>query len=433
MGSFLLDPLLNNMDSLNPKAATQAAPAQNQPKRSLLSKVGHFLYSPRTLTTKTVGTDAQGNIVPVTAQAQIPTLLGGFIRPSMEAQQSMLNTAIQSAQAGALAKMEQMKMALEKAHVPVPTPYGIAVYDRLNNKFLPGLNWDELAKGNLQPTADNLFGPGGSMEDATPQERGEFAIRMSQIGSRPPDEKSRAGAAVFKDMYDRIAARRSKAENYPAIVQEYLFQVQEDIKAGKKPPSFDEYQTRDANRKASRTTIINQPDKILTPTEAAQLGVPYGTTRERAFGISPATEAQKITGNYANRVEQANDIINELEPDIVKMGLLGQTYQKIAPNFMQTNTGQVFDQAKRNFINSVLRRESGAVISASEFSEGEKQYFPVPGDNASVLKNKRRNRESVVQNFIQSAGNAYQAPGTLTKPSRSMQSEKVVDFKNLPQ
>jgi hypothetical protein len=55
-----------------------------------------------------------------------------------------------------------------------------------------------------------------------------------------------------------------------------------------------------------------------------------------------------------------------------------------------------YEQAKRDFINANLRRESGAAIQPSEFDSAEKQYFPVPGDSPAVIAQKRRNRETVI-------------------------------------
>ncbi len=55
-----------------------------------------------------------------------------------------------------------------------------------------------------------------------------------------------------------------------------------------------------------------------------------------------------------------------------------------------------YEQAKRDFINANLRRESGAAIADSEFDSAEKQYFPVPGDSPAVIAQKRRNRETVI-------------------------------------
>ena len=51
------------------------------------------------------------------------------------------------------------------------------------------------------------------------------------------------------------------------------------------------------------------------------------------------------------------------------------------------------DQAERNFVNAILRRESGSAISAAEFDSANKQYFPQVGDSPDVLAQKRRNRE----------------------------------------
>lgn len=49
-------------------------------------------------------------------------------------------------------------------------------------------------------------------------------------------------------------------------------------------------------------------------------------------------------------------------------------------------------QAERNFVNALLRRESGAAISPSEFSNAEEQYFPRAGDDDAVKKQKAENR-----------------------------------------
>jgi hypothetical protein len=77
-------------------------------------------------------------------------------------------------------------------------------------------------------------------------------------------------------------------------------------------------------------------------------------------------------------------------------------------NFALTPEQQTFLQAERNFINSVLRRESGAVISDEEFANARLQYIPQPGDSPQVLEQKRRNRETVKRSFSRDAGPSYQ-------------------------
>ncbi len=46
---------------------------------------------------------------------------------------------------------------------------------------------------------------------------------------------------------------------------------------------------------------------------------------------------------------------------------------------------KLLEQAERNFVNAVLRRESGAAISPEEFVSAEKQYFAQRGDGDAVL------------------------------------------------
>jgi hypothetical protein len=64
---------------------------------------------------------------------------------------------------------------------------------------------------------------------------------------------------------------------------------------------------------------------------------------------------------------------------------------------------QRVEQAQRDFINAVLRRESGAAISASEFENARKQYFPQPGDekHPKVLEQKRRARQIATNLMLQ--------------------------------
>jgi hypothetical protein len=88
----------------------------------------------------------------------------------------------------------------------------------------------------------------------------------------------------------------------------------------------------------------------------------------------------------------------------------------VAVDFRPVN----YDQAKRDFINAILRRESGAVISEEEFANAEQQYFPQPGDGPEVIAQKRANRENAIRGIEVSAGQgarlATQPPSGLDAP-----------------
>lgn len=121
----------------------------------------------------------------------------------------------------------------------------------------------------------------------------------------------------------------------------------------------------------------------------------------------PKPDQFKVAG-FARRLEQAEDVFG----DLGKMGYdrtskLGAAYNAMAPAAMESGAYKANEQAERNFINAVLRRESGASISPTEFESAEKQYFPRPGDPESLVQQKALNRQQVLESLKAEAGTAY--------------------------
>jgi len=123
--------------------------------------------------------------------------------------------------------------------------------------------------------------------------------------------------------------------------------------------------------------------------------------------VKPATAAQGITAGYASRIEQAEPTLKSTQDKIVNMNPLQFSLTWDKPSWMQSTELQQYMQAARNFVNAVLRRESGAVISPSEFDEARKQYLPQPGDSAETLQLKDKNRQVILQSLIKASGSAY--------------------------
>lgn len=182
-----------------------------------------------------------------------------------------------------------------------------------------------------------------------------------------------------------------------------------------------EVQSRiDLNRsKIGQDQIINNPDGSQTIIRASGKA-------EKA-----PTEFQGKSALYGARAKEAHDIMLALE------GLTGKdAYNRLAAtsfggngvmntlaNPVMSESTQKAVQAQRDFINAVLRQESGAAISQPEFENAIKQYFPQPGDKNDVLEQKRRNRETAIMGFQNSAGKAaFDAP-----PLPSQQSKQSVD------
>lgn len=114
------------------------------------------------------------------------------------------------------------------------------------------------------------------------------------------------------------------------------------------------------------------------------------------------TERQAAT--FAKRLEQAEGVFENLAAsgtDPTSAKFAGQRY---LPEMFKPENVKMQEQAERNFVNAVLRRESGAAISASEFDSAEKQYFPRIGDTPAVLRQKEINRKIAMQGLVAEAG-----------------------------
>lgn len=126
------------------------------------------------------------------------------------------------------------------------------------------------------------------------------------------------------------------------------------------------------------------------------------------------TEAQGKATGFALRAKEASDILDvvgkdgKVQPGVLKrvgesVPLVGEGLGTLL-NVTQTPQQQQVEQAQRNFLNAILRQESGAAINQSEFDNGKKQYFPQPGDSKEVIEQKRLNRENVVKSLQVAAG-----------------------------
>jgi hypothetical protein len=173
---------------------------------------------------------------------------------------------------------------------------------------------------------------------------------------------------------------------------------------GSSHPRFNIVQGADADGK---------PAMIRTNVDTGQIEVlPIPAGANFVKRDQPATQDQSNLALYANRVEQADPILKTLEGSITKMNPLSFAAQLKADHpSLQSAEIQQYNQAARNFINAVLRRESGAAIAESEFANARGQYLPVPGDSPQVLAQKAENRRIVLENYKRSAGPAYKSMG----------------------
>lgn len=152
--------------------------------------------------------------------------------------------------------------------------------------------------------------------------------------------------------------------------------------------------------------------------EPALKPIPGGPADKPAAGPKPLNEGQAKALLFGSRMAIADEIMNELAaqnklfPNIIKQGAEGLPLvggaAGWAANFGATQAEQQVEQAQRDFINAVLRRESGASIEPSEFASAAKQYFPQPGDekHPEVLRQKAAARRTAIEGMKAEFGDA---------------------------
>lgn len=120
-------------------------------------------------------------------------------------------------------------------------------------------------------------------------------------------------------------------------------------------------------------------------------------------------EAQFTAAGFTKRMEQAEQDLNKVIEKGFDPTKRGNILTSFAPEALKSEGRKSFEQARRNFINAVLRRESGAAISESEFDNANAQYFPSAGDTAEILNQKAQNRALAIATMKAGSGKAYEA------------------------
>jgi len=175
--------------------------------------------------------------------------------------------------------------------------------------------------------------------------------------------------------------------------------------------------------------VIEREDgTFLVDTRTGQAKPVVGPQGQSLVGGKPLTETQSNAVAFGMRALEANKIATDLEEKgVTNTGVIrtviGGTVsgtpiigEKLEQNVRSTFNvlpefaggpspeQQQNDQARRNFISAVLRKESGAAISPTEYVNEERKYFPQLGDSDKVIKQKQDARKLAIQALEAQAG-----------------------------
>lgn len=143
------------------------------------------------------------------------------------------------------------------------------------------------------------------------------------------------------------------------------------------------------------------------------------------FGGGKFNEGQGKAAGFTDRMLQSEALLSGKAPetgigpvtpgaDIEGTSLTARGISKVplVGNYAVGEDYQKYNQAKSDFINAQLRRESGAAIAPSEFESADKQYFPRPGDSPQVIEQKRANRRAAITAMGREGGPSYRPEAT---------------------
>ncbi len=152
-----------------------------------------------------------------------------------------------------------------------------------------------------------------------------------------------------------------------------------------------------------------------------------------AEGKKP-TEGERNAAGFVQRMEASEQIIDKLENKIanqqigtgkVVMGDAKKVSEPYATAYTQflggipligeyartkamTPEQQQYRQAQENWVRANLRKESGAVIGAEEMDKEIATYFPMPGNDAATIQQKKIARQVTMDAMRKAAGVSYQ-------------------------
>jgi len=164
-----------------------------------------------------------------------------------------------------------------------------------------------------------------------------------------------------------------------------------------------------ANRQASMDTFkIEEERRQAHANRVAALAASKNKGAGGGGDLSKVKDFQGKSFGFYNRGVDAERVLSQLDGQGAEFW---KTVGSKIPVFGNAIVGpeyRQYDQARRNFVNAVLRRESGAVISDAEFENANQQYFPQFGDGEAEIAQKRENRRTTMLGIRISAGDTMQ-------------------------
>lgn len=240
-------------------------------------------------------------------------------------------------------------------------------------------NAPPIQQPDIPRSLDQLFNAYLAMKNENRQQQA-FDLQQQRQAGQDALQAAELGFSPSQATPETIAAAQGQpaAQESPVIAA-----IRAHIERKKQQQSLGVQSTEaDINYKNAQTAKLNAEATQTPP------------------GKQPAQWEYSARG-FADKAKQADQALASVEstgfdPSSSEAGL-----GSVLPNLAKSQNVQQSEQAQRQFVNAILRRESGAAIPQSELENYKRQYFPMFGDTPAVMKQKREARMLAISGLEQ--------------------------------
>jgi len=288
---------------------------------------------------------------------------------------------------------------------------------------------ENLQKLNSEIEGFEIESPGLLGKTAGDKVMASLALALGNIGAALTGQKSNV-MDILKDNVNRAVARQKEelakkqksAERISNGLQKALdrFEDMPKAEAALKAVVYDKLDKRiemienmtqsqrvKANAQVARAELRSEMAKQQQTLEAASMRQYQNqlaqANRQREV-IKSQPQNRLVAAGFAARMMDAEDVFKNLQERGFNRADISSGLGSLLPNVARSNESLMQDQAERNFVNAVLRQESGAAIAESEFESAVRQYFPRAGDTPEVIRQKEENRKTAIASLASAGG-----------------------------
>jgi hypothetical protein len=201
-------------------------------------------------------------------------------------------------------------------------------------------------------------------------EKAQLELEQMRNPSRNPVTVGQGQTLVDPRTGEVIFQGQQKQAELPGSVREYEYAKQQGF-----PGSFQDWE---ASKKGGMSLQVDPATGQVT--------------FQQGGNMKPLTEGQSKDAVYSTRAEGALLTLDQYEQALTGLGDTVAGGVPLVGNMIKSPEFQQAEQAGTEFLQAVLRKDTGAAITAQEQEEYGKVYLPRPGDTPETIAQKKKSR-----------------------------------------